>query len=66
MKPKKQRPPMQIMQPGQRNEFWEMILSIRDTGDPRWIKTFSPGFRLTAEAYEKVRDAVKDEVRQAA
>jgi hypothetical protein len=45
------------MRPGQRNEFWETVLSIRDSDDPRWLGTFSHGFRLTAEAYEKVRDA---------
>jgi hypothetical protein len=57
MKQKKKPAPMRILQPGERNEFWEMILRIRDTGDPRWLGTFSYGFRLTAEAYEKVRDA---------
>ncbi len=50
---------MRILQPGERNEFWEMILRIRDTGDPRWSKTFSPGFRYSAEAYERNRDALK-------
>jgi hypothetical protein len=59
MKSKKPRPPMRILQPGERNEFWEMILRIRDTGDPRWSKTFSPGFRYSAEAYERNRDALK-------
>jgi hypothetical protein len=66
VKQAKKRAPMEILRPGQRNEFWETVLSIRDNGDPRWLGTFSHGFRLTAEAYEKVRDAVEDEVRQAA
>ncbi len=65
MKQAKQRAPMEILRPGQRNEFWETVLRIRDSGDPRWLGTFSPGFRLTAEAYEKVRDA-EVELKQAA
>ncbi len=50
MKQAKKRAPMEILRPGQRNEFWEAVLSIRDSGDPRWLGTFSPGFRPTAEA----------------
>jgi hypothetical protein len=56
MKPKKQRPPMEIMQPGQVNEFWECILRIRDSGDKRWTHTFSEGFKLSAAYYELNRN----------
>jgi hypothetical protein len=48
----KKRPPMEIMQPGQVNEFWETILRIRDAGDPRWNE-FSHGFRYSVEMYER-------------
>ncbi len=55
---KKRKPPeMDILQPGERNEFWETVLSIRDSGDPRWLGTFSHGFRYSAEMYERNRNA---------
>ncbi len=50
MKQVKKRAPMEILRPGQRNIFWDAILELRDSGDRRWLGTFSPGFRLTAEA----------------
>jgi hypothetical protein len=50
-------PKMEILQPGQVNEFWEAVLLVRDSNDPRWLGTFSHGFRLTAEQYERNRDA---------
>ena len=56
MKTKKKSVRLEIQQPGERNAFWDEILNIRDAGDPRWLGTFSHGFRLTAEAYERVRD----------
>jgi hypothetical protein len=49
MKQAKKRAPMEILRPGQRNEFWEAVLSIRDSGDPRW-KEFSHGFRYSDDA----------------
>jgi hypothetical protein len=53
MERKKKHAPMRILQPGERNEFWQTILRIRDSGDPRWSKTFSPAFKMAAEAYER-------------
>lgn len=56
MRKEKKRAPMRILQPGEVNEFWETVLRMRDTGDPRWTKTFSASFKMTAEAYERNRD----------
>ncbi len=63
MKQVKRRAPlkMDILQPGERNEFWETVLSIRDSGDPRWLGTFSRGFRYSAEMYERNRKAAGEQ-----
>ena len=58
MRKKKRAARMEILRPGQQNEFWNTILRIRDSGDKRWHE-FSPGFRYSAEMYERNRDAVK-------
>lgn len=57
-KKEKQRAPLEILHPGQRSEFWETILCIRDSGDVRWNE-FSPSFRYSAEMYERNRDSIK-------
>jgi hypothetical protein len=57
-KEKKHATKMEIMPPGTVSEFWEAILKLRDTGDPRWLGTFSHGFRYSAEMYERNRDLV--------
>jgi hypothetical protein len=59
MKKEKKRAPMKVLQPGERNEFWETILRIRDSGDPRW-REFSHGFKYSAEMYARNRDSVKE------
>ena len=58
MKQQKKIKPLEIQQPGQVNEFWEVVLRIRDAGDPRWLGTFSHGFRYSALQYERVRDSL--------
>lgn len=55
MKKERKRKPMEVMQPGAVNEFWETILRLRDAGDKRWHE-FSRGFQVSAEAYERNRD----------
>ncbi|MDQ3474139.1 MAG: hypothetical protein M3447_10415 [Acidobacteriota bacterium] len=59
VKKQKKRAPlkMEILQPGQSNAFWDVILELRDSGDPRWLGTFSHGFRYSAEMYERNRNA---------
>jgi hypothetical protein len=63
--PTKKREPMQILQPGQTNDFWDDVLRIRDSGDSRW-REFSHGFRYSAEQYEINRAKGQHEQRQAA
>ncbi|HEV7377993.1 MAG TPA: hypothetical protein VGN95_25155 [Pyrinomonadaceae bacterium] len=60
MKKEKKRAPLKVLQPGERNEFWESILRCRDTGDPRWMN-FASAMRISAEAYEKNRDSGKSQ-----
>jgi hypothetical protein len=54
----KKRAKSEVLQPGQRNEFWETVLRIRDAGDPRWLGTFSHGLRYSAEQYERNRKSI--------
>ena len=58
MKKEKKRTPCEVLQPGERNDFWETILRIRDIDDSRWNE-FSPGLKYSASMYEQNHDAVK-------
>ncbi|MBA3765725.1 MAG: hypothetical protein H0W99_01805 [Acidobacteria bacterium] len=49
---KKRNTETHILNPNEHSEYWDVILEMRDTGDPRW-KELSPGLRYTAEMYEK-------------
>ncbi len=57
-KRKAQRAPNEVLRPGERSQFWEGILRIRNSGDPRW-KEFSHTLRYSAEMYERNRDSIK-------
>jgi hypothetical protein len=46
------------LEPGERSEIWEQVLSWRDESDPRWHLSTSPATRAAALAYEKNRDRV--------
>lgn len=54
----KKQKPLEILQPGETNDFWESILRQRDAHDSRWLKTYSRGFKFTAEQYERNRDLI--------
>lgn len=51
-KRERKRAPMEILQPGQQNEFWNAVLLLRNSNDRRWHE-FSPGFQYSAEQYER-------------
>lgn len=58
MKKTKSRKPLDVLRPGEVNEFWENVLRSRDLNDARWTKTYSPAFKFSALAYERNRDLV--------
>ena len=47
-----------VLKPGELNAYWEMILKMRDTNDPRWEKSLSSALRASALAYERNKLAV--------
>jgi hypothetical protein len=56
MKRIKKRAPLEVLQPGERNDYWEKLLRWRDDRDRRW--EFLPGAtKYSAEMYERNRDS---------
>lgn len=60
MKEKKKPAPLEVMKPGQVNEYWEARLSWRDAGDPRW-QQLPYATKYSAEMYEKNRNLPKQQ-----
>jgi hypothetical protein len=57
----KPRAPLEVLQPGERSEFWENVLRHRDANDSAW-RLFSPAMKYAAECYERNRDALVEKI----